>query len=73
MLHNRSVKVALDSFCKATYKPARGGEKAGKYATHGSHRELRHPAAGCGPTTTLVMLKVLCEARWGETANLTGR
>ncbi len=32
MLHNRSVKVALDSFCKATYKPARGGEKAGKYA-----------------------------------------
>jgi hypothetical protein len=79
MLHNRSVKVALDSFCKATYKPARGGEKAGKYADLFQLMEaivnyaILLQALWPYDYTGLVMLKVLCEARWGETANLTGR
>jgi hypothetical protein len=31
-MHNRAVKVVFDSFCKPTFKAARNGEKAGKYA-----------------------------------------
>jgi hypothetical protein len=78
-LHNRSVKVALDSFCKATYKQARAGEKAGKYADLFQLMEgivnysILLQAIWPYDYTGLVMLKVLCEARWGETANLTGR
>jgi hypothetical protein len=79
MLHNRSVKVVLDSFCKATYKQARAGEKAGKYADLFQLMEgivtyvILLQALWPHDYTGLVMLKVLCEARWGETANLTGR
>jgi hypothetical protein len=79
MLHNRSVKVALDSFCKATFKQARAGEKAGKYADLFQLMEgivnyaILLQAIWPYDYTGLVLLKVLCEARWGETANLTGR
>ena len=31
-MHNRTVKVTLDMFCKATHKDARGQSKAGKYS-----------------------------------------
>jgi hypothetical protein len=78
-LHNRSVKVTLDSFCKATYKPARAGEKAGKYLDVYQLMEgivnyciLLH-AIWPNDYTGLVILKVLCEARWGDTAGLNGR
>jgi len=31
-LHNRTVKVTLDQFCKATHHDAKGSSKAGKYS-----------------------------------------
>jgi hypothetical protein len=78
-LHNRSVKVTLDSFCKASYKPARAGEKAGKYLDAYQLMEgivnycIMLHAIWPNDYTGLVILKVLCEARWGDTAGLTGR
>jgi hypothetical protein len=78
-MHNRSVKVTLCSFCKSTYKPAKAGEKAGKYAdlfqlmegivNYGIILHALWPYDYTGWT----LLKVLCEVRWGETANLVGR
>jgi hypothetical protein len=45
-LHNRSVKVTLDSFCKASYKPVRAGKSwqvPRRIPAHGGHRQLlRH-------------------------------
>jgi hypothetical protein len=78
-LHNRQVKVTLDSFVKSSYKAARGNEKAGKYADLFQLLEgivnfciVLH-AIWPSDYTGLVLLKVLTEARWGESAGLTGR
>jgi hypothetical protein len=78
-MHNRSVKVTLDNFTKSSFKAAKGNEKAGKYAdlfqliegvvnySIALHAIWPHDYTG------LVILKVLTEARWGETAGLSGR
>jgi len=78
-MHNRCVKVSLDNFCKPTFKTAKGSEKAGKYADLFQLQEaivnyciVLHslwPSDYSG----LVLMKVLTEAKWGETAGLTGR
>jgi hypothetical protein len=78
-MHNRAVKVVFDSFCKPTFKAARNGEKAGKYADLFQLLEavinysiLLH-SLWPADYTGLVILKVLTEARWGETAGLSSR
>jgi hypothetical protein len=78
-MHNRAVKVTFDAFCKATFKPAKGGEKSGKYADLFQLLEatinysLALQALWPMDHTGLVFMKVLTEARWGETAGLAGR
>jgi hypothetical protein len=78
-LHNRSVKVTLDAFCKTTFKAAKNGEKAGKYADTyqlveaAVNYSIMLHALWPQDYTGLVLLKVLCEARWGETSGITGR
>jgi hypothetical protein len=78
-MHNRSVKVSLDSFVKSSYKAAKGNDKAGKFADLFQLLEgivnyciVLH-ALWPADYTGLVLLKVLTEARWGEAAGLTGR
>lgn len=78
-LHNRSVKVSLDNFVKSTWKPARNGDKAGKFADLFQLQDgvnnyciLLH-AIWPSDYTGLVITKVLNQAKWGETAGLTGR
>lgn len=78
-LHNRSVKVTLDSFVKATWKSAKNGDKAGKFADVFQLQEgvnnyaiLLH-AIWPSDYTGLIIQKVLNQARWGETAGLSGR
>ncbi len=78
-LHNRQVKVTLDAFWKTSYKAAKNGDKAGKYAdlfqlieVAVNYSIMLH-ALWPQDYTGLVLLKVLCEARWGETVAATGR
>ena len=78
-MHNRAVKVTLDSFCKTSYKAARGGEKAGKYPDKNQieigiiHYCMMLHALWPSDYTGLVILKVLADAHWGDIAGLTGR
>jgi hypothetical protein len=78
-MHNRSVKVTLDSFTRSTFKAATGNEKAGKYADLFQLLEgvinysIALHALWPSDYTGLVLLKVLTEARWGEAAGLSGR
>lgn len=78
-MHNRSVKVSLASFCKSTFKSGRAGEKGGKFPDLFQLQEgvlnycmVLH-SIWPSDYTGLVLMKVLTEARWGETAGLTGR
>ena len=78
-MHNRCVKVSLDSFVKSSYKAAKGNDKAGKFADLFQLLEgivnyciVLH-ALWPSDYTGLVLLKVLTEARWGESVGLTGR
>jgi len=78
-MHNRAVKVTLESFCRPTFKAAKGAEKGGKYCDRTQLEDgvlnycmMLHslwPADYSG----LVITKVLVGAKWGELAGLTGR
>jgi hypothetical protein len=78
-MHNRAVKVSLDSFCKSTFKAAKGGERAGKYADMFQLLEavtnygIALHALWPSDYTGWVFMKVLTQAKWGEVAGLTGR
>jgi len=71
-MHNRSVKVTLDLFCKATHHEAKGNQKAGKYCIGSQIREGLNNyclALHClwpQDYTGLVITKVLIEADWAE-------
>ena len=78
-MHNRSVKVSLASFCKTSFKTAKGGDKGGKYPDLFQLQEglinytmILH-SIWPADYTGLVLMKVLTEARWGEAAGLYGR
>ncbi len=71
-LHNRSVKVTLDQFCKSTHKEARGPHKAGKYPDGHQLRDginkycLALHMIWPQDYTGLVIQEVLNEAHWAE-------
>jgi hypothetical protein len=78
-MHNRCVKVSLDSFIKTLFKAPKAGDKGGKYADLFQLQEgvlnyciMLHALWPCD-YSGLVITKVLAEARWGESAGLTGR
>jgi len=78
-LHNRTVKVTLDSFVKTSWYPGKNGDKGGKFA------DLHQLQDGINTYTILlhaiwpsdysgvVLTKVLNQAKWGEIAGLSGR
>ena len=65
-LHNRQVKVTLDAFWKTSYKAAKNGDKAGKYADlfqlieAAVNYSIMLHALWPQDYTGLVLLKVLC-------------
>ncbi len=71
-LHNRSVKITLDLFCKSTHHEAVGSQKAGKYSDINQIRAgINHfcLALHCiwpYDYTGLVITEVLNEAHWAE-------
>jgi hypothetical protein len=78
-MHNRAVKISLDSFCKTNFKAAKGNEKAGKYADRNqieagmiNYCMMLH-SLWPADYTGLVILKVLSDAHWGDKAGLKGR
>jgi len=78
-MHNRAVKVNLDSFVKATFKAGKGGEKGGKYPDRSQLEKgiinycIMLHSLWPSDYTGLVMMKVLAENNWGENAGLYGR
>jgi hypothetical protein len=78
-LHNRSVKITLDLFCKSTHHEAVGSQKAGKYSDiHQIRAGINHfcLALHCiwpYDYTGLVITEVLNEAHWAEEATADQR
>jgi hypothetical protein len=76
-LHNRSVKITLDLFCKSTHHEAVGNQKAGKYSDiHQIRAGINHfcLALHCiwpYDYTGLVITEVLNEAHWQRRLPLT--
>jgi hypothetical protein len=71
-MHNRSVKITLDLFCKTTHREARGPHKAGKYSDgHQLRQGINHyclllHVLWPQDYTGLVIQEVLNEAQWAE-------
>ena len=74
-MHNRSVKLTLDMFCKSSNREARGPHRAGKYP---SHNQLVDGVNAFGLAlhaiwpldyTGWVLLNVLNEADWAQKAS----
>jgi hypothetical protein len=71
-LHNRSVKVTLDMFCKTTNRETKGPHRAGKYPDSSqlkqgiNHYCLLLHAIWPQDYTGLVIQEVLNEAQWAE-------
>jgi hypothetical protein len=71
-MHNRTVKVSLEQFCKVTHHDAKGSSKAGKYAN--PHQIRAGLVNYClllqqlWPTdySGLVMVKVLEDELWAD-------
>jgi hypothetical protein len=71
-MHNRSVKITLDLFCKTTHREARGPHKAGKYSDgHQLRQGINHyclllHVLWPQDYTGLVIQEVLNEAQWAK-------
>ena len=71
-MHNRTVKVTFDQFCKTSQREARGPHKGGKYASPHQLRDgltnycLTLHSLWNSDYSGLVMQKVLGEAEWAE-------
>jgi hypothetical protein len=74
-MHNRSVRLTLDMFCKATHHEANGPHKAGKYSEGHQLRDgigkyvLALHSLWPSDYTGVVLVNVLNEVHWAENAS----